>query len=121
MAKSVAVLGASSNSERYSNRAILLLQQHGHQVFPVNPREAEINGLPCLPSLRDIKTPIHTISVYLRPELSADLIDDIVQTQTKRVIFNPGSESPIVEAALKKNNIPFEHACTLVLLQTGQF
>jgi hypothetical protein len=37
------------------------------------------------------------------------------------VIFNPGSESRDLELALKNARIPFERACTLVLLRTGQF
>jgi hypothetical protein len=37
------------------------------------------------------------------------------------VIINPGAESRELELALRNARIPFEHACTLVLLRTGQF
>jgi hypothetical protein len=37
------------------------------------------------------------------------------------VILNPGAESRELERALHDARIPYEHACTLVLLRTGQF
>lgn len=41
----VAVLGASTKPERYSNIAVYSLLEHGHEVIPVNPAHTEINGI----------------------------------------------------------------------------
>ncbi len=49
------------------------------------------------------------------------MIDAIVGLAPGRVIFNPGSESRELEAALSDARIPHERACTLVLLRTHQF
>ena len=43
--QTVVVLGASPKPERYSNKAIRLLQQHRHRVIPVHPAIAKIEGL----------------------------------------------------------------------------
>jgi len=47
--------------------------------------------------------------------------DYILKLNPKRVIFNPGTENPILQNKLDQSNIFWEEACTLVLLTTGQF
>ncbi len=121
MKQSVVVLGASSNPERYSNKAIKLLLKHGHEVLPVHPKEAEIEKLKVLPKLSDIKVKPDTLTLYVGPDLSKPLIPEIIKLKPGRVIMNPGTESEDVKAALREASIPYEEACTLVLLQTNQF
>ena len=48
-------------------------------------------------------------------------VENIVELAPGRVILNPGAESRALERALKDAGTPYEHACTLVLLRTGQF
>ncbi|KAB2318118.1 CoA-binding protein [Betaproteobacteria bacterium SCN1] len=117
----VAVLGASHKPERYSNQAIRLLLEHGHRVVPVHPRLDMAEGLPVVPSLEAISEPVDTLTLYVGPERSATLVDAIVRLRPGRVIFNPGTENPTLEARLDAAGIPHERACTLVLLRTGQF
>ena len=117
----VVVLGASPKPDRYSNKAVKLLLQHGHTVVPVHPAAAEIEGLNVAPDLTAIQGPVDTLTVYLSPKQSAALLDDILTLKPDRVIFNPGTESPPLITALDKAGIRTEEACTLVLLNTGQF
>lgn len=117
----VVVLGASHKPERYSNQAIRLLLEHGHAVVPVNPRLDTAEGLPVAHALADIDGAVDTLTLYVGPERSAPLADDIVKLRPGRVIFNPGTESAELEARLDAAGIPHEQACTLVLLRTGQF
>ncbi len=118
--ETVAVLGASDNPERYAYKAIQLLRQHGHTVVPVNPTIGKIGDLDVLPSLRNVPH-AETLTLYLGPARLLPLKDDIVALRPGRVIFNPGTESPEVQAALTAAGIPWLEACTLVLLNTGQF
>ncbi len=119
--ETVAVLGASDNPERYSNRAVRLLLEHGHHPIPVNPRLEKVEDLPVAPSLGDIEEPVDTLTLYLSPERLEPLRDDILALKPGRVIFNPGTETPALASALTEAGIPCEEACTLVLLNTGQF
>ena len=117
----VAVLGASPNPERYSNKAIHMLLKFGHEVIPVNPAHKKIEGLEAVSSLKNISKPIDTVTVYVGPAHIAPLIEDIVQVKPQRVILNPGAESPELIDALTDAGISHLNACTLVMLSTGQF
>ena len=117
----VVVLGASPKPERYSNRAVRLLVQHGHEVVPVHPAASSIEDLPTVHGLEAISGHVDTLSVYVSAAISSPLEDLILSLRPGRVIFNPGTENPALKASLEANGIHTEEACTLVLLNTHQF
>lgn len=119
--QNVAVLGASQKPERYSNKAVRLLAEHGHHVIPVNPALDIIEGLTVSHNLFEITDKVDTLSVYVSETVSSSLLNDILKLKPRRVIFNPGAENPTLKTALEENGIRTEEACTLVLLKTGQF
>ena len=45
MKEKVMVLGASENSSRYSYKAILKLNEYGHQVFAIGKKAGEVRGV----------------------------------------------------------------------------
>ena len=116
-----AILGASNKPERYSYRALMMLRDHDHEVIPVHPNLREIESIPVFGSLSQITEAIDTLTLYLRPELSEPLAAEIIELAPRRVIFNPGTESAELEEKLNGAGIDTNNACTLVLLQTGQF
>lgn len=122
MSETVAVLGASPKPERYSNKAIRMLREYGHTVLPVNPAQQEIEGIRVLPNVDALpQGQVDTVTMYLSPQHSANLLPGLLRLQPKRVIFNPGAENPALERGLEKAGITVEEACTLVLLRTGQY
>ena len=48
-------------------------------------------------------------------------VDYILSLNPKRIIFNPGTENSSFYTILEAHKIPFEIACTLVLLGTNQY
>jgi uncharacterized protein len=118
----VAILGASDNPERYAYKAQKLLMEAGHTVFPVSPTAKEIMGISGYKSLADIDSgTIHTLTLYLRPERTAAVMEEIIALAPERVLFNPGTESAEISEKLEEHGIRTQQACTLVLLTTGQF
>lgn len=117
----VVVLGASPNRDRYANLAQRNLMEAGHEVVPVNPGYQEIEGVPAVASLKEVKGPVDTVTVYVGPSRIGPLIDDLVALRPARVILNPGAESEELAAKLEEHGIPYLEACTLVMLRTGQF
>ncbi|PIP93798.1 MAG: CoA-binding protein [Bdellovibrio sp. CG12_big_fil_rev_8_21_14_0_65_39_13] len=120
MKERVAILGASDNPERYSYKAMEMLEENGHEAILVSPRYQEIEGKPVHADLTSLKG-IDTLTLYVNAEISSKMKDQILNLKPKRVIFNPGTENPSLEKLLTDSGIAFEEACTLVLLRTNQF
>lgn len=98
-----------------------MLRDRGYEVIPVHPALESVEGIPVLPSLDRIELSVDTVTIYVGPQHSVGMIESLKALRPQRVIFNPGSESVEVEAALNASGIRWVEACTLVLLQTGQF
>lgn len=117
----VAILGASSNLERYSHKVQHRLTESGHSVFPVSKKDETISGIKAYPNLQAIFDPIDTLTIYVRPEILESMVDEIIELKPRRVIFNPGTEDSDIQRELSKAGILVQVACTLVLLNTNQF
>ncbi|MES2918544.1 MAG: CoA-binding protein [Pseudomonadota bacterium] len=121
MPETVAVVGASPKPERYSNKAVRLLREYGHNVLPVNPAQSLIEGLTVTPRIEELPRGIDTVTLYVGPDHSGALLEPLLALAPRRVIVNPGAENPALEAGLRAAGIAVEEACTLVLLRTGQY
>jgi len=116
----VAVLGASNKPDRYSFKAVRLLREKGHTPFPVHPALMEVDGLPVWPCLHAIPAPVDTITVYLSARNQQPITEELLNSGARRIIFNPGTENPELASQLQQRGKEVLHACTLVLLTTGQ-
>jgi uncharacterized protein len=77
-ASTIAVVGLSSNELRASNFVGYYLRRHGYHVIPVNPRETEILGERCYPSLLDIPAPVDVVNVFRAPHALPDIAREAV-------------------------------------------
>ena len=77
-ARTIAVVGLSGNELRASNFVGYYLKRHGYQVIPVNPRETEILGETCYPSLLDVPVPVDIVDVFRTPDVLPGIARDAV-------------------------------------------
>ncbi|WP_029331609.1 CoA-binding protein [Gillisia marina] len=120
MKKKTLVLGASLNPARYSNLAIERLVRKNIATEAVGLKEGTVNGVTINSEMIDFEG-IDTITLYLNAKRQEAFYDYIIDLQPKRVIFNPGTENPVLYDLLRKNNIDFQNACTLVMLSTNHY
>lgn len=118
--KKTLVLGATTKSDRYAFKAISMLVDKGHSVLAIGQNAGEVAGIKIQTKAIPLKN-IDTVTLYLNPVRQRDYYNYIVETQPKRVLFNPGTENPEFYQLLQLNNIKVEVACTLVLLATNQY
>ncbi len=118
--KNVAILGASDDKDRYSYMAFRLLKDHGYLPVPIHPSLGEIEGEKVFKSLSEAPS-ADTLTLYVNPKISSQMMADIIKFGAKRVIFNPGTENPELREKLHQNGVEVLEACTLVMLKTGQF
>jgi hypothetical protein len=117
----VVILGASHNPERYSYKAMKVLQEHGHETVLVNRGVTEIEGQPVLADIGDVTGPVDTLTLYVKEEVSSLIQDKILALKPGRVIFNPSTKNIRLMMALDEADIPWIDGCTIVMLKSGQF
>jgi predicted CoA-binding protein len=117
----VLIVGASRNPERYSYLAMKRLIDAGHEVILFNPALDAIEGIPVVNRLSDVPIPVDTVTLYVGPKHLEPMVDDILALSPRRIISNPGSETPLMADKALDAGIEYVEACTLVLLATHRF
>ena len=83
-AKTIAVVGLSSNPARPSFGVSRFLQRQGFRVIPVNPNETEVLGEKAYPSVAAIPEQVDIVNVFRRPNRVDEVVAD---AQAKGVRF----------------------------------
>jgi uncharacterized protein len=114
MSKVVAVIGASSDRRKFGNRAVRAFLREGYTVVPINPNEAEVEGLRTYPSVLDVPGPIDMASFYVPPDVGERVIADVAKKQIPEVWLNPGAESDALIDRARSLSIRPIVACSIV-------
>lgn len=113
-------MGASTNPARYSYLVANKLARKGHPIVNVGRKVGAVAGVD-IEKPEKIHDDIDTITLYVGPQNQEIYYDYILQTKPKRLIFNPGTENAELRERAKEKGIDVVEACTLVMLNTGQF
>jgi predicted CoA-binding protein len=89
-AKTIAIVGASSNPEKASHGIMQRLQRVGYTVIPVNPKETEVLGARAYASLADIPVPVDIVDVFRRSEDTPQIADEAVAIGAKALWLQSG-------------------------------
>ena len=115
MSQSIAIVGASSDRQKFGNKAVRAFQKQGFTVYPVNPKGGEIEGLPAYASLAEIPAgKINRISMYVPPAVGLAMLDQIAALSFDELWLNPGSESDELIEAARARGIEVVVACSIV-------
>ena len=93
-ARTIAIVGLSSNELRPSNFVGFYLKRHGYTIIPVNPREEEILGERSYPSLAEIPVPIDVVDVFRAPDAVPGIAEEAVAAGAKALWLQFGVISP---------------------------
>ncbi len=91
--RSIAIIGASTDRNKYGNKAVRAYKQSGWTVYPVNPNAESVEGLKCYPSISAVPVVPDLVSIYLPPKIGLRVIEEVAKKGVKKVIINPGAES----------------------------
>jgi predicted CoA-binding protein len=114
MPKTVAIVGASADRRKFGNKAVRAFHDGGYTVLPINPHEAEIEGLKAYRSVLDVPGPIDMASVYVHPEIGLGLLDEFERKQIPEIWINPGAESDELMAEARRRKLHVIEACSIV-------
>ena len=113
--KKFAVIGATDNPEKYGNQIIKNLKGRGYEVYPVNPKLTEVEGIKCYPALGDIPVKVDIVDFVVPPAVTEAILEQCVELGLDRIWLQPGSES---EAAIKfcnDNNLKVVHSVCVMM------
>lgn len=88
-----AVVGASSNREKYGNKVLRVYQQNKLEVVPVNPAGGEIEGLAAYADLPSIPGTIDGVSIITPPKITEQVVAQALSLGIKNIWMQPGAES----------------------------
>ena len=112
--ESVAILGASTNRQKYGNRAVRGFAAAGYEVYPINPSCDEIESIKCYPNLASLPAKPDIISIYTPPVITEKLMEQIAAVKAGEVYFNPGCENDAVKEKAAALGIDAIFACSIV-------
>ena len=112
--KTIAIIGASTDRSKFGNKAVRAFMQQGYAVFPVNPKEETVEGLPAFKTIRDVPVRPQMISVYLPPQVLLKVLPDIAARGCDELWLNPGTESDEVIAETERLKLNVIQACSIV-------
>ena len=112
--KTIAIIGASTDRNKFGNKAVRAFVRRGFTVFPVNPKEAQIENLPVFKSVGEVPVRPNLVSVYLPPPVLLKMLPDIAARGCDELWLNPGTESDEVLAAAERLGLNVIQACSIV-------
>jgi uncharacterized protein len=88
----IAMVGASDNPARDSNRVFLYMQRHGYTQVPVNPMTPEVAGVKTAPDLQAAAKmgPVELVDVFRAPDQVVPVVEAAIAVQAKAIWFQLG-------------------------------
>ena len=112
--KSVAVIGASNDRDKFGNKAVRAFRLQGYEVWPVNPKEETIEGLRAFKSIAEVPGRPYKVSVYLPPPVGLKELPAIAAKGCDELWLNPGTESDAVLAEAERLGLKVIQACSIM-------
>ncbi len=111
-----AVVGARADRSKYSNKALRAHQMAGYEVFPVNVRGGEVEGLSVYTSVVDIpgNKPIDRVTMYVGPQVGITLLDDIAERGCRELFLNPGTASAELIELAESLGLNVVEGCSII-------
>jgi predicted CoA-binding protein len=117
-APAFAVAGASKNRDKYGNKVLRCYLQNGRTAIPVNPVEAEIEGIACVSSVSDLPAEVQSLSIITPPQVTDRVVEHAIARGIRHIWMQPGAQSAAAIAACEAAgvNLIADGSCVLVVL-----
>ena len=109
----VAVIGASTDRNKYGNKALRAFKKRGYTVVPINPNETKVEGIQAYGSVVDYPKAIDEATVYVPAEVGIRVIDELARKGIRRVWLNPGADDPAVVARAQALGLETIRRCSI--------
>jgi uncharacterized protein len=116
MGKTVAVIGASNNRNKFGNKALRAFAHQGYTVFAVNPNEQEVEGYKAYPTVLDVPGDLDMATVYVPPRVGLKAMEDLAAKGVGEVWLNPGADDHEVVERARALGLKTIQACSIIAI-----
>jgi len=116
MSKTVVVIGASSDRNKFGNKALRAFKRQGYAVIPINPNESEVEGHKTYATVLDVPGAIDMATVYVPPEVGVAIMEQLAQKGVPEVWLNPGADGAEVVARARALGLKTIQACSILAI-----
>lgn len=116
MAKTVAVIGASSNRGKFGNKALRAFERQGYTVIPINPNEAEVEGHKTYPSVLEVPGEIDMATLYVPARFGLKALEDLAKKGVGEVWLNPGADDDEVVERARTLGLKTIQTCSIIAI-----
>jgi len=110
-----AIVGATNNPQKYGYHIFKNLRNRGYEVYPVNLRLNELEGVRCYPSLADIPIKVDVVDFVVPPRVTEQILRECKRLGLNRIWLQPGAESEAAIAFCKDNKLKVVYGVCVTL------
>jgi hypothetical protein len=114
VSKVVAIIGASSNREKFGNKALRAFERQGYSVVPINPNEPEVEGHKTYRSVLDVPGHVDLATVYVPPRYGVRVMEELARKGVGEVWLNPGADAAEVVTRARELGLNVIQACSII-------
>jgi len=111
----IAVVGVSSEPNKWGWKIYRKLKSRGFCVYPINPKYDKIDNDACYPDLKSVPEKPDVVITVVRPKITEAIAEQCKRLGIRRIWMQPGSESDRVIKFCKNNNIEVVYNACFVL------
>jgi predicted CoA-binding protein len=109
-----AVIGASQDRKKFSNKIYRRLKDRGYIAYAVNPNLESVEGDPCFPNLESLPETPQVINMVVSPANGQAVLRKAAELGIKMVWLQPGSWDQQIEQLGQELGLTMLQDCVLV-------
>ncbi|OOC43418.1 CoA-binding protein [Thermosipho sp. 1074] len=103
--KKIALVGATTNKEKFGYIILKDLISKGFEVIPVTPKYEEIEGIKVAKTIKELEEDVDLIVFVVPPKVGAVVTREVLERGFKNLWYQPGAYSSEIEEILKQSGV----------------
>ena len=111
----IAVIGVSSNHNKWGYKIYKRLKDSGFIVYAINPKHKMINSEICYPNIESLPNKPNIVITVVPPKITEEIVKECYKLRINKIWMQPGSESEASIKFCKDNGIKVIHNTCIIL------
>lgn len=113
--KRMAFAGASRNPKKFGGVVFSELRKRGFDLFPVHPEASELEGIPCVRSVRDLPPGMENLYIVTPAKETAGVVRDALEYGIRKIWIQQSSDTPEALELAREKGVPVIHGRCMMM------